>query len=344
MTIPLDSIPRFGASEALALALREYGIWGEVTPLPSERDQNFLIRDEVRGDIVLKIANRDDSPELLDFQHQAMRRVAAARLDFKVPQVVASLTGAEIGTIGDAAGSRHCFRALSWIEGAVLGAEPQRSASLLESLGACVARVDLALRGFAHPAMHRVLQWDLRHADLARDKAALVPAEWRRWVGDAFLEWEKIEWFRLRPGVIHGDVNDHNVLVEDGRVCGLLDFGDMVHSAVVCDLAVALAYAVLHQADPLAAAGRVIRGYHRENPLTEPEQRALMPLMRARLAVSLCYSAHNEARNPGDPYQVISRRAVLKLAKRLDDHCREAADDMVRAACGSAPRPATPCD
>jgi hypothetical protein len=330
MAIALNSIPRLSASEALALARREYGMAGEISALPSERDQNFLIRDAVRGKIVLKIANRDDSRELLEFQHQAMRRVAAARVGCRIQEIVASGSGADIGTIEGTAGVRHCFRALTWIEGAVLGDEPVRSASLLESLGACVARVGLALRDFTHPAMHRVLQWDLRRADLARDKASLLPAPWRRWVEDAFEEWRQVDWPALRPGVIHGDVNDYNVLVEGGRVAGLLDFGDMVHSAVVCDLAVALAYAVLHQADPLAAAACVIRGYHRENPLTEPEQCELMPLMRARLAVSLCYSAHNKARNPGDAYQTISEAAALELVKRLNS--REAALDMVRAA------------
>jgi Ser/Thr protein kinase RdoA (MazF antagonist) len=88
------------------------------------------------------------------------------------------------------------------------------------------------------------------------------------------------------------------VLVDGGRVSGLLDFGDMVYSTVVCDLAVALAYALLHQADPLGAAACVIRGHRRRNPLTEPEQRALMPLMRVRLAMSLCYSAHKKAETP----------------------------------------------
>jgi Ser/Thr protein kinase RdoA (MazF antagonist) len=337
VAIPLDSIPRFSAPQALALALREYAIAGEISVLPSERDQNFLIRDPTRGKVVLKIANRDDSPELLDFQHQAMRRVAAAPVDCRVQAVVPSCTGAELGTVEGAQGVRYCFRALSWIEGAVLGDETVRSASLLESLGACVAQVDSALRGFSHPAMHRLLQWDLRRADLARDKAILLPEPWRRWADEAFAEWDEVDWPRLRTGVIHGDVNDYNVLVDGERMTGLLDFGDMVHSAVVCELAVALAYAILHHPDPLCAAASVIRGYHRENPLTEPEQRALMPLMRTRLAVSLCYSAHNKARNPGDAYQTITEEAALQLVSRLERISSEAALEAVRTACGGVP-------
>jgi Ser/Thr protein kinase RdoA (MazF antagonist) len=332
VAIDLDSIPRFSASAALGLAHREYGIAGEISVLPSERDQNFLIHDAARGKIVLKIANRDDSPELLDFQHQAMRR-AGGGVACRIQEIVPTRSGGDIGALEDTAGVRHCFRALTWIEGAVLGREAVRGAPLLESLGACVAQLDRVLLGFTHPAMHRTLQWDLRHADLARDKAALLPRSRREWAENTFEEWRRIDWPRLRTSVIHGDVNDYNVLIDGGRISGLLDFGDMVHSAVVCDLAVTLAYAVLRQADPLAAAACVIRGYHRENPLTESEQCALMPLMRARLAMSLCYSAHNRVRNPGDAYQTVSEAAVLELVDRLES--REAALHMVRAACAN---------
>jgi Ser/Thr protein kinase RdoA (MazF antagonist) len=222
---------------------------------------------------------------------------------------------------------------MGWIDGTVLGKEKDRGDALLGSLGQCVARVDKALEDFEHPAMHRTLQWDLRHADLARDKASLLPGHRRRWVIETLDEWAALDWTLLRTGVIHGDVNDHNVLVDAGRVSGLLDFGDMVHSALVCDLAVTLAYAVLGRSDPLAAAAWLIRAYHDENPLTDAEQRALMPLMRARLAMSLCYSAHNRARNPGDAYQTVSEAAVLDLVDRLGS--RAAALDLARSACSA---------
>jgi Ser/Thr protein kinase RdoA (MazF antagonist) len=95
-------------------------------------------------------------------------------------------------------------------------------------------------------------------------------------VETAFARWETLDWTSLRHGVIHGDANDHNVLAERDRMTGLLDFGDMVHTAIVCELAVALAYAMLGERDPLAAAGAVIRGYHRHNPLTLPSSTRCM--------------------------------------------------------------------
>ncbi len=336
MAISAQSIPRLAVGEALAAALERYGIEGAAAPLPSERDQNFLIADPRRGKFVLKIANREDSTEILDFQHQAMRRVAGAGCGLRVPQVVRSRAGAQVEIIRSREGLDHRIRVLTWIEGAVLAHRTPRSAALLESIGSSMARIDLALAGFSHPAMRRVLQWDLRHAGLARVHAQLLPERWRELAEAAFVRWDEVDFSGLRHGVIHGDANDHNVLVEGDRVTGLLDFGDMVHSAIVCELAVALAYAMLSEPDPLEAAGAVIRGYHRENPLEPAEQLALYPLVQARLAASLCYSAYNKARDPHDPYQVISEEGVRALLEGLDAHSFEAVGERIRAACRRA--------
>jgi Ser/Thr protein kinase RdoA (MazF antagonist) len=334
VSIPLDSIPRISAAEAQALAASSYGLGGRLQPLPSERDQNFLVIDPARGKFVLKIANRDDSAALLDFQHEALRRVARAHCRVQVPQLVPSLLGEELARI-ERAGAVHHVRLLTWIEGTVLAEARPRGAALLESIGASMAEVDRSLEDFEHPAMHRVLQWDLRHAGLARGKAPLLPDPWRARVEQAFDRWETIDWQVLRTAVIHSDANDYNVLVGRGRMTGLLDFGDMVHSATVCELAIALAYAMLHEDDPLASAAAVIRGYHAVNPLTEDEQSVLYALIQARLAASLCYSAHNRARNPGDPYQVVSEEAVRRLVERLLPHSNEDACARIRAACAA---------
>ena len=99
---------------------------------------------------------------------------------------------------------------------------------------------------------------------------------------------------------------------------GLLDFGDLVHSATVCDLGITLAYAMLREKDPLGVAAAVIRAYHRHNPLTDHEQRGLYPLILARLASSVCYAAHNRARNPDDAYQVVTEAGAWELLDVLE--------------------------
>jgi len=334
MTIPLDSIPRFNAAQALATALEEYGIEGRASALPSERDQNFLIVGSRGAKFVLKIANRDEAPEWLDFQNQAMRRVAASACHCRVQEIVPTRIGADLGEIRDrVSGVHHCVRVTTWLPGQVLAKCTERGAVLSASVGTCMARIDAALRDFEHPAMHRLLQWDLRHAGLAREHVELLTPARRARVEQVFADWETIDWTGLRHGVIHNDANDHNVLVEDGRMTGLLDFGDLVHSAIVCDPAIALAYALLHQSEPLATAAALMRAYHRHHPLTDHEQRALYPLMLARLASSVCYAAHNRARNPDDAYQVVTEAAAWKLLDVLERYPPAAAAAVIREAC-----------
>ena len=319
MAVSLESIPAFQESEALAAAERHYGIVGRAAPLPSERDQNFLIIDARGGKFVLKIANAQDAPELLDFQNQAMRRVAAAVPDCRVQQVMTSRQGSDVAPLRNSrTGTDHCLRVLTWIDGQVLAQIASRTPALFESIGAAMAKVDAALQGYAHPAMNRVLQWDLRRAGMAREHAGLLTPDRRSRVERHFLQWEAIDWTILRHGVIHGDANDHNVIVDGGRMIGLLDFGDMVYTATVCDLAVTLAYAMLDEKEPLSVAARIIQAYQRHCSLTETEQRVLPTLVMARLSMSVCYSAHNRVRNPRDPYQVVTEAAAWNLLDVLE--------------------------
>jgi Ser/Thr protein kinase RdoA (MazF antagonist) len=323
LTVPLDSIPSFSRSEALDVAEREYGIHGDATSLPSERDQNFLIAAP-GATYVLKIANLSDAPELLDFQNQAMKRVSESSADCRVQAVIRSLRGREIEQVRNArTGSAHGLRLLSWIEGEVLAKVHARDARLLESVGAGLARIDRALGGFAHAAMHRALQWDIRQAPMAREHLHLLPAVRRAQVERHFARWRTLDWRTLRHAVIHGDANDHNVLIQGGRMTGLLDFGDMAFTAVACELAIALAYVMLGEQHPLQAAVHVARAYQCVHPLSDVERRALPALVLSRLSMSVCYSAHNRARNPGDPYQVVSEAAAWELLDRLEPHAAD---------------------
>lgn len=334
VTISLESIPSFAAAEALAAAKRNYALEGSVSILPSERDQNFLIADPRGGKFILKIANSSDSPALLDFQNQAMRHVEQSDTGCRVPQIVRSTQGLDITSMRDArTGTDHCVRLLTWIDGEVLAKSTSRGALLFESIGAAMARIDAALSDFSHPAMGRVLQWDLRRAAMARQNARFLPPERRTHVERLFSQWEEIDWTGLRHSVIHGDANDYNVIIADGRMAGLLDFGDMVHTATVCDLAIALAYIMLGEREPLAAAAQVIRAYHRGYPLRNEEQRALFPLILSRLGMSVCYSAHNRARSPHDSYQVVSEEAAWGLLDKLERWSAKDALASIRAAC-----------
>src|SRR5262249_34822881 len=155
----------------------------------------------------------------------------------------------------------------------------------------------------------------LRRAALARRYASLLPDAQRRLVEPIFEEWDSVDWSTLRTGVIHGDANDYNIVVDAGgsRVTSLLDFGDMVHTATVCDLAIALAYVMLDEQDPIAAAAQVVAGYHRERPLDWSEIAVLYRLARTRLAMSVCNCAWQASQAPHNEYLHISNRPAWAL-------------------------------
>src|SRR5450631_1543394 len=158
VTISLDSIPSFTEREALEMAKREFGMHGKAAPLPSERDQNFLITEASGEKFVLKIANVNDAPELLDFQNQAMRRVANLVPDCRVQRILLTRQGSDLAKAHNPrAGSDHCVRLLTWIDGEVLAKCRSRGPALFESIGADLAKIDAALRDYSHAAMRRVL-------------------------------------------------------------------------------------------------------------------------------------------------------------------------------------------
>ena len=69
-------------------------------------------------------------------------------------------------------------------------------------------------------------------------------------------------------------------------ISGVLDFGDVLHTARVSELAIAVAYAMLRKPDPLLAAADVVRGYCELAPLTDDELAAVFPIAAARLCVN----------------------------------------------------------
>jgi Ser/Thr protein kinase RdoA (MazF antagonist) len=93
-------------------------------------------------------------------------------------------------------------------------------------------------------------------------------------------------------------------------VTGLLDFGDMVYSYTVADLAIAVAYVVLDKPDPRAAAGEMIKGYTSEFVLFDEELEMLWPLARLRLAMSVCIAAYQLREQPENEYLRISQKSI----------------------------------
>ena len=77
--VPMDVLqhaPALTAAEAADLGRRLFGVEADAAPLPSERDQNFLLLTAAGDRFVLKIANSTDDRALLEAQNAALAHVA----------------------------------------------------------------------------------------------------------------------------------------------------------------------------------------------------------------------------------------------------------------------------
>jgi len=278
--------------------LEQFTIWCR---LPSERDQNFLVIDDSGQRFVLKIANAAESRGFLDAQN-AVLNYLSERVSF---------CQRVIGDIGEFQG--QLVRLVTYLPGVPLAEIKPHTPGLLQDLGHNLGQLSHALTDFDHPAVHRDFHWDLANGNrIINEYAPLIEdADLRNLVLKCRFE-PRTE---LRRSVIHGDANDYNVLVdpESMTVSGLIDFGDMVYSYTVSDLAIALAYVALGEGDPRD----VIVGYESEFGLLDEEREALWPLVRLRLGMSVCMAAYQQRQQPENEYLGISQKAIAKTLPRI---------------------------
>ena len=352
----LQHAPQLTTSAAAAAALELYGLHATASALPSERDQNFKLSLPDGAAFVLKVANLQEVHPLLDAENSAMQLLASctdAALAAKFPRLVNTLSG-QAGAQYQWNGTGHAVRLITFLAGVPLATVKRQSAELLQDLGGTAAALDVVLANFKPAAIHREFIWDLAgaagiidaHAALVRDPDLQTLV---RRLHANYLEHAQPLLAALPRQAIHGDMNDYNVLAGGGTdihsrnqsVTGVVDFGDMLISHRVNELAVAAAYAVLGKADPLAAAAQVVRGYHRSNPLTEPEIAVLFHLINARLCMSTCLAAYQQRQRPADAYLSISQRAIQSALPQLAGIHPRFAHYMLRHACGLEPVPHT---
>ncbi len=345
--IRIQSRPDLDAREALDAVRELYGLEGTLRPLPGERDRNFLLETDDGERLVLKVSSPEEPQPILEFETEMIDRLSRDT-EGLVPGVVRSTSGATLVEHTDASGTVHRIRVVRYLPGVLLADVRPRTPELLEDLGRKLARLDSALGAVPdHPPARVDFDWALGHAGdvmerglmlLDGERSALVER-----VLHAFRAKEP-DFLGLGSQVIHGDVNDHNVLVSavgDGprRVTGIIDLGDAHSAPRVFDLAIATAYAILGTDDPLLAAAALARGFHAEHALLEQEVDVVMALVRARLGQSVCIAAWRRQHAEVDDYHLVSEAPAWEMLRALDAVAEPVATGMIRRACGLEPCP-----
>ena len=316
-----------------------YGVSASANQLPGELDLNFHVRTDSGDQYLLKIYPPGRDGSVLDLQNKALAYLESTAPDLCIPRVVTTQSGDEIGVWVDATGATGSTRLLTWLSGKLWAEAKPDVAKSGPELGAFLAKLDKTLVNFSHPTMVRDYLWGLQQIGRQLEVIEQIePVAMRETVGKVIsrLTNDLSPQLAVLPKqVIHNDANDHNIVLEaDGSPVGLIDFNDMLYSYRASELAVACAYAMLDQSDPVGAVLPMVAAYHADNPLQEDEIELLFDLIQGRIATSICMAARQIVNDPDNEYLLVSQKPFRALLEHLATENRELAIYRFRDACG----------
>ncbi|XP_067829440.1 hydroxylysine kinase-like [Heptranchias perlo] len=358
--------PSLSEAQAVELVGQLYGLKvSSVQPLPSYDDQNFhILVSETKGTgdhsngYILKVLNTVDSQDadLVEVQTRVMTFLN--KKGFPSPTTIPTVDGKimSLETIEQGTDYRqHMVRLLTYLPGTPL-AKFTLDHRTFYKVGRTVAQMDKILHEeFRHPtvkSLHREeFMWSLSNTHLLEKYLHEMEESDTHSIVEQVIQQFKENILpnlgKFRKGVIHGDCNDFNILLEpmepsaevtvdkcdlirpqpEFRISGILDFGDMSFGCFVYELAIAIAYLMIESRDPIGLGGHVIAGFESVIPLTEEERGAVFLLVLCRFSQSLVMARHSVLLNPENiEYLTITARKGWKHLHHLWGLGREAVE------------------
>jgi len=321
-----------------------YGLAGELTRLGGDLDENYLFEGDF-GKHIFKLMHHSFDRPLIEMQAAALAHIQTKKVSFETPLVIPALSG-ELLTYYSAEGPKRTAWMISHLSGTLMAKARPWKPALTASLGGILAKLDRALSDFKHPSLERPFHWDILQAGWVDEKLHLHQNTEQR----AIVEAVCAQYDTLRPQLdtcpkipTHHDANDMNLFVKDdlgsNQISGIIDFGDMVYSARIGEVAIAAAYTAMDSDDPLANAAALLSAYHAEEPLTEVEIALFFPLLRMRLAVTVSNSAERVLTEPDDPYLMLHNAPGWRLLERFHGINETLVTGYFRKACGLSASP-----
>ena len=230
---------------------------------------------------------------------------------FPAPRPIRDQAGAWLGQLNGRPAAL-----IEWRPGAWLRAPTDAQQSLA---GATLARLHLAAAGYGGqrsnpvgPPAWRVLADRCGQAAAGEDRAILKTVEAAlAQIGDPFTD-------DLPRGPIHADFFPDNVLFQDGKISGVIDFYFGCVDALAYDLAIALS-AWGFDADGQAVPGAILafrRGYEGVRPLSEAETSALPRLGQTAALRFTLTRLHDRIFH--DPNTLVTPKDPAVFLRRLD--------------------------
>ena len=294
--------PRFTGDEAAGLGVEHFGVAATgATSLGSERDQTFMLTGENGQPVgVLKVSNAAESTDTLDMEALVVRHIERVDPDLPLAKPLMHLKASDPDDAlsyrakSPAGDSIHWARLYPVMPGRMRSEPSSLDDRAIITWGETVARLAKSMRGFSHPSAYRNLPWDLKSVPMVREMLPSIRRpEWRKAAEQALDRYDVTigpAWESLRTQVVHGDLNIDNALVDDeGLISGIIDFGDMSHTALITDLASVVDSLVLDREsdERFRVARLILDGYQRITPLETDELRLISDAWAARAAAGI---------------------------------------------------------
>jgi 4-aminobutyrate aminotransferase-like enzyme/Ser/Thr protein kinase RdoA (MazF antagonist) len=353
------SRPALSDADAVELARSCFAVAAATArDLGSERDRTFALDDAAGEPVaILKVSNASEDPEVLDMEAEVALHVTAADPGLRVAvpwRPARTPDPARPARPGDSvAGLRarwshgdaqHWARLYDVLPGRSRIEATHLSDAALIAWGETTARLDQALRGFTHPRARRVMLWDVQHALASRAMLGDIrDSRLRALVARVLDEFERTVtpvWPRLRAQVAHTDLSVDNTVTDDaGLITGVIDFGDMSHTALMTELASVLdSLGVGREGDELFRVARlVLDGFQRRTELEDIELDVLGVMWAARSAVTIAISSWRVAQ--GLEERAFAERYNAECARMLSTMEQAGWPGVARRLGAAVPRP-----
>ncbi|XP_006142672.1 hydroxylysine kinase [Tupaia chinensis] len=348
--------PALSDIQASALVESVFGLKvSKIKPLPSYDDQNFHVyvsksKDTTDGptEFVLKISNTESSshPDLIEVQSQVMMFLKAAGFPTASVCHTKGDHTASLMSIDSGSGVKsHLVRLLTYLPGRPV-AEIPFSAQLLYNIGRLAASLDKTLEKFHHPKLSCLQRedfiWNLKNVPLLEKYLYTLGQNRNREIVEQVIQLFKEEVMtklsHFRECINHGDLNDHNLLVESSesasggseyQISGILDFGDMSYGYYVFEVAITIMYMMIESSTPVQVGGHVLAGFESVIPLTAVERGALFLLVCGRFCQSLVMATYSCQLHPENTeYLMITAKTGWKHLQLMFDMGQKAVEEI----------------
>lgn len=276
-------------TEVKTVLSQRYGISGRLEDIATEKDETFKLHGTDGKNYLVKCSPSSEDPALIDLQTAAMLHLEQYP-ELPVQRIIPALDKSSFVILRHGSPYPRTLRVLTFIQGRLLKDEAKCKADWLLA-GSTLGLLSRALSTFTHPRDQRKLLWDMEHFHRLSHLLSYVDDPSHRELADTiFREYNSLVMPvlpHLDKQVIHGDFSPFNVFVDRSNpafVTGIIDFGDIVRTSVIFDVAVGMANLIGRDpTDPWGSAEEFLRGYQRTNPLPESELVLLREISLGRL-------------------------------------------------------------